>query len=67
MIWPRSAILHSAAASIVDGTFGLTVSIADRIATRTSGMPQRVGEVDRVLDDVDLVLERRGDVDRGVR
>ena len=37
MIWPRSAILHSAAASIVDGTFGLTVSIADRIATRTSG------------------------------
>ena len=37
MIWPRSAILHSAPASIVDGTFGLTVSIADRIATRTSG------------------------------
>ena len=37
MIWPRSAILHSAPASTVDGTFGLTVSIADRIATRTSG------------------------------
>ena len=35
MIWPRSAILHKAAASIVEGTFGLTVSIADRIATRT--------------------------------
>ena len=39
MIWPRSAILHSAAASMVDGTFGLTVSIADRIATRTSALP----------------------------
>ena len=36
MIWPRSAILHSAAASIVDGTLGLTVSMALRIATRTS-------------------------------
>ena len=35
-IWPRSAILHKAAASIVEGTFGLTVSIAERIATRTS-------------------------------
>ena len=36
VIWPRSAILHSAAASIVDGTFGLTVSIADRIATHSA-------------------------------
>src|SRR5437773_4243894 len=36
VIWPRSAILHNAAASTVDGTLGLTVSIADRIATRTS-------------------------------
>jgi len=36
VIWPRSAILHSAAASIVDCTFGFTVSIAERIATRTS-------------------------------
>src|SRR5271166_6471545 len=36
VICPRSAILHNAAASIVEGTFGLTVSIADRIATRTS-------------------------------
>ena len=66
MICPRSAILHSAAASIVEGTFGLTVSIADRIATRTSGKAQRVREVDRVLHDVDLVLQRRRDVDRGV-
>ena len=36
VIWPRSTILHSAAASMVDGTFGLTVSIAERMATRTS-------------------------------
>ena len=57
MIWPRSAILHSAAASIVDGTFGLTVSIADRIATRHLVEAQRVRQVDRVLHDVDLVLQ----------
>ena len=34
VIWPRSAILHSAAASRVEGIFGVTVSTADRIATR---------------------------------
>jgi hypothetical protein len=39
VIWPRSAILHSAAASMVDGTFGLTVSIADRIATGLARSP----------------------------
>ena len=33
MICPRSAILHSAAASIVEGIFELTVSTAERIAT----------------------------------
>ena len=66
MIWPRSAILHRAAASIVDGTFGLTVSIALRMATRTSVSAQRMGEVDRVLHDVDLVLQGRRDVHRGV-
>jgi hypothetical protein len=32
--------LHSAAASSVDGTSGLTVSMAERIATRTSGAPR---------------------------
>ena len=37
-IWPRSAILHSAAASIVDGIFDVTVSTAERIATR--GVPR---------------------------
>ncbi len=40
MIWPRSAILHNAAASRVEGTFGLTVSIADTIATRTTSIPK---------------------------
>ena len=39
MIWPRSAILHSAAASMVDGTFGLIVSIAERMATLGSAIP----------------------------
>jgi hypothetical protein len=34
VICPRSAILQSAAASIVDGIFEVTVSTADRIATR---------------------------------
>src|SRR6516162_4248419 len=37
VICPRSAILQSAAASIVDGIFGVTVSTAERIATR--GVP----------------------------
>jgi hypothetical protein len=40
VICPRSAILHSAAASKVDGTSGFTVSIAERIATRTSVAPR---------------------------
>ena len=66
MIWPRSAILHKAAASIVEGTLGLTVSIAERIATRTSCEPQRVRQIDRVLHDVDLLGEVGGDVDGGV-
>ena len=33
VIWPRSAILHNAAASTVEGMRELTVSAADRIAT----------------------------------
>ena len=67
MIWPRSAILHRAAASIVDGTFAVTVSIALRIATRTSAQTHRVRQVDRVLDDVDFLVEVWRYVDRGVR
>src|SRR3569833_3125748 len=39
VIWPRSAILHRAAASIVEGTLGLTVSMALRMATRGSWTP----------------------------
>ena len=66
MICPRSAILHSAAASIVAGIFELTVSTAARIATFGRSRPSEMREVDRVLADVDLVLERRRDVDRRV-
>ena len=36
---PPSAILHNAAASIVEGTLAVTVSIALKIATRTSWKP----------------------------
>ena len=39
-IWPRSAILHSAAASMVLGMLGVTCSTADRIATRGSPRPR---------------------------
>src|SRR4051794_4444105 len=66
VIWPRSAILQSAAASMVDGTFGFTVSMADRMATRTVSNSERAREVDGVLDDVDLVREGRGNVDRRI-
>ena len=66
MIWPRSAILHRAAASIVEGTFAVTVSIALRIATRDFIDAHRMREIDRVLDDVDLRVEVGGDIDRCV-
>ena len=39
MICPRSAILHSAAASIVLGILGLIVSTAERTATFGLAMP----------------------------
>ncbi|CFP15955.1 Uncharacterised protein [Bordetella pertussis] len=39
-IWPRSAILHSAAASSVLGMLGMTCSTADRMATRGSPSPR---------------------------
>src|SRR5512132_3153573 len=39
LIWPRSAILQSAAASMVEGIFGVTVSTAERIATLGLAMP----------------------------
>ena len=66
MICPRSAILQSAAASIVAGIFELTVSTAARIATFGCVDAERDRQIDRVLADVDLVLERRRDVDRRV-
>ena len=51
---------------MVEGTFGLTVSIAERIATRP-GRREALGKIDGVLNDVDLVLQRRRDVDRRIR
>ena len=39
VIWPRSAILHSAAASSVERILGLTVSTAESTATRGVSMP----------------------------
>jgi len=67
VIWRRSAILQSAAASRVDLIFSVTVSTAERIATRGSAIPRAVYQVDRVLDDVALIRQRGVDVDRGVR
>ena len=66
LICPRSAILQSAAASSVAGIFEFTVSTAARIATFGRSTPNDLRQVDRVLADVHLVLERRRDVDRGV-
>ena len=40
LIWPRSAILHSDAASMVARIFAVTVSTAARIATLGSGTPR---------------------------
>ena len=40
VIWPRSAILHRAAASRVEGIFGLIVSTAQRIATLGRSIPR---------------------------
>ena len=67
VICPRSAILHSAAASIVDGILEVTVSTADRIATRgVVPKPACIIEIDRVLDDVALAVEIGEDVDRRI-
>ena len=66
VICPRSAILHSAAASSVAGI--LEVDGLDRRENRDLRLldAKRDGEIDRVLADVGLVLERRRDVDRGI-
>ena len=66
MICPRSAILHSAAASSVASIF--EVDRFDRGENRDLRLlhAQRHREVDRVLADIDLVFERRCDVDRRI-
>ena len=67
VIWPRSAILHSAAASSVDGTLGLTVSMALRIATRTGSVrPAPAPGRSRSARCRPCHLERRRDVHGGV-
>ena len=40
LIWPRSAILHRAAASRVERSFSVTVSTADRMATFGLAIPR---------------------------
>ena len=57
VIWPRSAILHSAAASTVEGIFGVDGLDGRQDRDAHLGEAQRVAEIDRVLHDVDLVLE----------
>ena len=66
VIWPRSAILHSAAASMVEGIFDVTVSTAERMRDPRRAKPDLREQVDRVLDDVALGIEVRKDVDRRV-
>ena len=59
VIWPRSAILHRAAASMVEGIFAVTVSTARRIATFGRSTPSAWASSMAFCDDVDLVLQRR--------
>ena len=66
VIWPRSAILQSAAASMVEGIFDVTVSTADRIATAGRAEADLGEEIDRVLHDVALGVEIGSDVDRRI-
>ena len=66
MICPRSAILQSAAASMVEGILEVTVSTADRIATRGVPDADLNEQIDRVLNDVALHIEIGSDVDRGI-
>ena len=52
---------------MVDGILEVTVSTAERIATRGDvPKPACVIEIDRVLDDVALGVEIGEDVDRGI-
>ena len=66
VIWPRSAILHSAAASMVEGI--LRGHGLDRRKDRHARLAEADAdpEVDRVLHDVALGIEVGEDVDRGI-
>ena len=66
VIWPRSAILHSAAASMVEGILGVTVSTAERIATFGWAMPMACAKSIAFWQMSRLLLQRRQDVDGGV-
>ncbi len=55
MIWPRSAILHRAAASSVEGMAAVTVSTADKMRHFGLINAHHAGKVDGVLHDIDLV------------
>ena len=66
VIWPRSAILQSAAASIVDG-----ILRRDGFDRGEDGNARRAEadlreQIDRVLDDVALGVEIGEDIDRRV-
>ncbi len=66
VICPRSAILHSAAASSVPGIFGLTVSTAERIATFGFAMPRMCARSIAFWQMSTLSSSVGIDVDRGV-
>ena len=51
---------------MVDGIFDVTVSTADRIATRGVAEADLSEQIDRVLDDVALDVEIRENVDRRI-
>ena len=65
LICPRSAILQSAAASIVAGIFEVTVSTAARIATLGFSDPARSRDQSR-SGKYHFVFQRGGDIDRTV-
>jgi hypothetical protein len=56
VIWPRSAILHRAAASTVEWVFGFTVSTAERIAT-VGSQCRALRQIDSVLYDVTFLFQ----------
>ena len=67
LICPRSAILQSAAASIVAGIFEVTVSTAARIATFGLSTTERDSKIDGVLANINFVFQGGSDIDRAVR